>query len=635
MNMPIHAALQKVAAARRAYFEQGVEPDTGVINQAIYRSWNRCVAARRREQEPVVFDPVGRSRLSELMDRNNTLLMAAKEPINNLAKAVSGAGYAVLLTDSRGYALSVGGVLDQSEQAVRMAFRCGVDLSERTIGTSAMSCALAERTAIRVFGPEHFFSANQLFHCAAAPIIDPSGEVVGAIDVTRDTPLPDYGALSLVSQCAQAIERWMFRQLPAYLTLKLSWQAVATDGLEDLILAFGADGEIIALNEAARRVIGSTDGAGVLRFEDVFEGKFSANAGSLLSSAVPAPLRLRSGLCLFASGREFSAAAKSVRPIRSSELQNSNALNSMPPIPEFGDPGFSGQIDVVQRALRNNLPLLIVGETGTGKEVVAQTLHARSGRANGPFIAINCAAIPESLIEGLLFGYVDGAYTGARRGGAVGQIELAHGGTLFLDEIGDMPLHLQARLLRVLESRQVGRLGEIENRRVEFQLICATHQNLPQAIRDGRFRQDLYYRINGVILSLSPLRVRPDLPALARAILDELTGGCRKLSNGAIKLILSHDWPGNTRELKHALTYAHSLADGDSPLEPVHFPSSVAAVKADTANGSGLLQTLEQQAIEQALSQANGNVPRAARLLGVGRATLYRRLKCSRNLDNS
>jgi transcriptional regulator of acetoin/glycerol metabolism len=634
MNMPIHAALQKVAAARRAYFEQGVEPDTGVINQAIYRSWNRCVAARRREQEPVVFDPVGRSRLSELMDRNNTLLMAAKEPINNLAKAVSGAGYAVLLTDSRGYALSVGGVLDQSEQAVRVAFRCGVDLSERAIGTSAMSCALAERTAVRVFGPEHFFSANQLFHCAAAPIIDPSGEVVGAIDVTRDTPLPDYGALSLVSQCAQAIERQMFRQLPAYLTLKLSWQAAVADGLQDLILAFGVDGEIIALNETARRVIGLGNGEGALRFEDIFEGQFSANACSLLSSAAPAPLRLRSGLCLFASGREFVDEGKSPRPVRSNDSQNRNIKNSAPSIPEFGDPGVVRHIDAALRALRNDLPLLILGETGTGKEVVAKALHAKSGRATGPFIAINCAAIPESLIEGLLFGYVDGAYTGARRGGAVGQIELAHGGTLFLDEIGDMPLHLQARLLRVLESREVSRLGETDKRKVDIHLICATHQNLPQAIRDGRFRQDLYYRINGFILPLSPLRVRPDLPALARSILDELSGGNRTLSIGAVALLQSYEWPGNTRELKHALAYAHSLADGDGPLEPAHFPSSV-AMRVETASGSGLLQSLEQQAIEQALSQANGNVPRAARLLGVSRTTLYRRLRQSRSLDNT
>lgn len=630
MNMPIHAALQKVAAARRAYFEKGVEPDTGVIDQAIFRSWNRCVAARRREQESVVFDPVSRSRLSELVERNNTLLRAAKEPINNLAKAVSGAGYAVLLTDSRGYALSVSGILDQREQAVRMAFRRGVDLSERAIGTSAMSCALAERTAVRVFGPEHFFSANQLFHCAAAPVIAPSGEVVGAIDITRDTPLPDYGALSLVNQCAQAIERQMFRQLSAYLTLKLSWQAVAADGFQDLILAFGVDGEIIALNETARRVIGLGNDAGVLRFEDIFEGKFSANACSLLSSTEPSPLRLRSGLCLFAAGREFSDEVKSPRPVQPTDSQNRITKNSAPSIPEFGDPGVARHIDAALRALGSDLPLLILGETGTGKEVVAETLHARGGKANGPFIAINCAAIPESLIEGLLFGYVDGAYTGARRGGAVGQIELAHGGTLFLDEIGDMPLHLQARLLRVLESREVSRLGETDKRKVDIQLICATHQDIPQAIRDGRFRQDLYYRINGFILPLSPLRARPDLPALARSILNKLSGGNRKLSAGAMALLQSHDWPGNTRELKHALTYAHSLADRDGPLEPAHFPSSVAE-RVETAGGRGLLESLEQQAIEQALMQAGGSVPRAARMLGVGRATLYRRLRDSRN----
>ena len=630
MNSPIHAALQKVASARRAYFEQGVEPDAGIIDQAIFRSWNRCVAARRREQESVAFDPVGRSRLSELMERNSSLLAAAREPIENLAKAVSGAGYAVLLTDSRGFALSVGGVLDQSEQAVRMAFRRGVDLSERAIGTSAMSCALAERKAVRVFGPEHFFSANQLFHCAAAPIIDPSGEVVGAVDITRDTPLPDYGALSLVNQCAQAIERQMFCRLPAHLTLKLSWQAASYDDTQDLILSFGDEGQIIALNKAARRVIGDLNGIDRLHYEDIFDGQFSVNVRSLLSRGEPLPLRLRSGLCLFATGEGLNDRPGSRRATRSAPGRDASAAASGPSLPEFGDPGVVRTIDAALRALRNELPLLIVGETGTGKELVAQTLHARSEQASGPFVAINCAAIPENLIEGLLFGYVDGAYTGARRGGSVGQIELAHGGTLFLDEIGDMPLQLQARLLRVLESREVSRLGETVRRKVEFQLVSATHQNLPQAMREGRFRQDLYYRISGFVFPLCPLKVRPDLPALARSILGDVSQGKRQLSAAAVALIESHDWPGNARELKHALSYAHCLADGDGPLQPAHFPASVAEI-AEPAKREGLLQSMEQDAIDQALAQAGGNVPRAARILGVGRATLYRRLRASRN----
>ncbi|HEX5391641.1 MAG TPA: sigma-54-dependent Fis family transcriptional regulator [Rhodocyclaceae bacterium] len=627
----VPATLQQVAAARRAYFEQGVEPD-GVIDQAIFRSWTRCLAADRHEVESVAFQPVGRSHVRELMDRNGTLLQAASEPLNDLTKAVSGAGYAVLLTDSRGYSLTVAGALDQQSPAIRQAFRQGVDLSEDSIGTSAMACALAERRAVRVFGPEHFFSAIHRFHCAAAPIVDPEGTLIGSVDITRDSPKPDLGALSLVNQCARAIERELFRQRPYFLTLRLSWHEDQPTGEQELIFAFGSDGEILALNENARRFIGLGMQHGMY-FEDIFEGRFSHFVTILRDAGRAVPIRLRSGLCLFASSGmgQVSPRPRSFRPGREEVAVRTADAQQSAPLPEFGDPAIAQHIGTALRALSKGLPLLIQGETGTGKDVLANVLHKHS-RQSGPLVAINCAAIPESLIEGELFGHAEGAYTGARRGGAPGKIEMADGGTLFLDEIGDMALHLQARLLRVLETREVSRLGAATSRKVDFQLICATHQDIPLAIKQGRFREDLYYRINGFSISLSPLRARCNLPALMVAMLNDIAGAERRLSPAALALLETHAWPGNARELKHALTYACAITDEGDALEPEHFPPQIQAVspplsRQPTAEPAGVLNDLENQAIQRALQQANGHVPSAAQILGMSRATLYRRLK--------
>jgi transcriptional regulator with PAS, ATPase and Fis domain len=338
-------------------------------------------------------------------------------------------------------------------------------------------------------------------------------------------------------------------------------------------------------------------------------------------------LQLRSGLRLFACNHEFGAEPASHRR-RGTAAHEAKAAEAA----EFGDDGIHRRIQESLRALDSGLPVLIQGETGSGKEVVAQALHRRSGHASGDFVAINCAAIPESLIEGELFGHAEGAYTGARRGGAPGRIELADGGTLFLDEIGDMPLNLQARLLRVLETREVSRLGAARSRRIDFQLICATHADIARAVAEGRFREDLFYRINGFVLTLMPLRARRGLLALAGTLLDEVSDGRRKLGASALELLQAHDWPGNVRELKHALTYAHAMAEPGLELEAVHFP----VIAAGTASGKSEAAAAPRragrgavtaEAVREALGQAEGDVTHAAKILGVGRATLYRRLR--------
>lgn len=309
----------------------------------------------------------------------------------------------------------------------------------------------------------------------------------------------------------------------------------------------------------------------------------------------------------------------------------------------MGDPGLAREIRLATRAIDNGLTVLIQGETGTGKEVMARELHSCGIRSGGKFIAVNCAAIPESLIESELFGYADGAFTGARRGGAIGRIEEADGGTLFLDEIGDMPIALQSRLLRVLDTREVARLGGGPPRKVNCNVICATHQDLERAIELSAFRADLYYRISGLSVRIKPLRERPELEqllnTLARSIDDAIPG----IDGAALEILTAYSWPGNTRQALNVLRRAALLRPPGSPILREHLPEfptqmnetvrdgvtliSPAAAHVQHSSESFCVGELETLVLMRALNTTRGNVSKAASLVGLSRSTLQRRLR--------
>jgi len=621
-----------VIAAKRAFVDCG-DIDDRLIHPGVYRSWQRCLSSRLRQDDAVEFLPVPRSDLLHLRDTNQYLLDASNSYLERLAGAVCGAGYVVLLTDNRGYALNVVGALDRRDGPMWQAHRNGVNLSERVIGTTAMACAMSERRAMNIFGHEHFFESNHIFQCSAAPIIDPLGNVIGAVDVTRTSQLPNPGSLMLVKQCAHEIEAELFRRMPSFLSVRLCWQASGELTGDSLLLAFGADGEVIAMNEKARSFLNCRDAVEALSFEEIFDDRFGAFVNRIRAAKPATPLHTRAGLSLFAT-----LAPRNERRLprsRDFDLPKLPGRPSTVPMQavEFGDPAINVQLTSAIKATRVGLPILVLGETGTGKEVVANLLHRATVGERGSLIAINCAAIPENLIEGELFGHVEGAFTGSKRGGASGKIELADGGTLFLDEIGDMPFALQARLLRVLETKTFSRLGSETTRKVDFQLICATHQDIEVAVREGRFRRDLYYRINGAVVRLPTLRERPGIKNLARSLLDELTHGSRSLSEEFEALICQHSWPGNVRELRHALAYAHAMTPDDEPLRSENFRfDQVSAVSnppphTNVTTHTGSLAALEKDAVRNALVRHDGHVGRAAAELRISRSTLYRWLR--------
>lgn len=630
MNMTAMLNPTAVIRAKSAFLTHRIV-DERVVPAGVYRSWERCISSELRQGDPIEFMPVPRSNLMQLRDSNSHLLDASTPQLERLGNAVGGAGYVVLLTDTHGHALKVVGALDRRDGMMWHAHREGVNLSEPVIGTSAMACAMAERKAMNVFCDEHFFDINNVFQCSAAPIIDSFGNVVGSVNVARTRSLPNPGMLTFVKQCAREIEEELLRRRPSFLSIRLTWQPSKNYSGESLVLVFGSDGEILAVNEIARVFLRCSALAGQARFEDIFDFGFGEFVRCIRMADGPVGLRMHDGTVMHATlvslvERSF---ARSERRIASGK--DVPGINDIDPQIEFGDRSINMQIATAIKTAKAGLPVLVLGETGAGKEIVANAIHNALVGGRGKLIAVNCAAIPENLIEAELFGHVEGAFTGSKRGGSPGKIELADGGTLFLDEIGDMPLCLQARLLRVLETKSVCRLGSGTMRHVSFVLVCATHQKIDLAVKEGRFRRDLFYRINGAVIELSPVRTRPGIRELIRILLAEISAGSRSISKSAEDLLCRHMWPGNVRELRHALTYAHAMAPQGDQLQPGDFrleiqnPSEGAGEL--PGNRAGILGDLEKEAVKNALRAADGHVGRAAKILGISRATLYRWIK--------
>ncbi|WP_425387925.1 sigma-54-dependent Fis family transcriptional regulator [Derxia gummosa] len=299
---------------------------------------------------------------------------------------------------------------------------------------------------------------------------------------------------------------------------------------------------------------------------------------------------------------------------------------------EACDPVIAAQLRTALRVISRGTPLLLRGETGAGKEVFARGVHAGSSAAGRAFIAINCAGLPEGLIESELFGYRGGAFTGADRGGRRGKILQANGGTLFLDEIGDMPLALQARLLRVLDERRVTPLGSEESIPVNFQLVSASHRELGALVEEGSFREDLYYRLNGVEIVLPPLRERADRRELIDRILAEEAGAPVLLTPAAEMLLMNHPWPGNLRQMRHVLRAAAALCDGNL-VDVEHLPAlrttpfSAARARAQLPLAEAAADAEDRAALLDLITEQRWNLTRVAKMQGVSRNTLYRRMK--------
>ena len=322
--------------------------------------------------------------------------------------------------------------------------------------------------------------------------------------------------------------------------------------------------------------------------------------------------------------RAFRLAELQAENRRLQAMQQPDALSGL----MTRDPGMLRVCRTIEKVASSNATVMLLGESGTGKELLARGLHQASGRRAGKFVAINCAAIPENLLESELFGYEKGAFTGAAKM-TLGKIETANGGTLMLDEIGDLPVSLQAKLLRFLQERTIERLGGRQEIAVDVRIVCATHQDLKALSKEARFREDLYYRLAEIVINIPPLRERVGDPALlahafVRRFALEQNRGSMTLNEEAVRAIEAHPWPGNIRELENCIKRATIMADGNQiSREEIGLNPPALAEADESFDLRAIRDNAEKRAIIAALGRVNGNIVKAAELLGVSRPTLY------------
>ncbi len=698
----------------------------------IEQSYQRCATIGLSRTQSPEFAPMGRSDLGHARERNRRLYTHAAPVMEMLYEQIVNTQSMVILTDVCGTIIHSTGDDDFLARASKVALQAGVNWSESSKGTNAIGTALVSETPTLVHADEHFMHANHFLTCSASPIFDPRGSILGVLDVSGDHRRFHQHTMGLVKMSARMIENhWLSEDFRHVMRLHLHTRVECLGTLMEGILAVSRDGRILGANRSALDHLGLSGAAA--RMHSV-TSLFGTTVGALVDHfrsplASPLPLHLPGGtLChvqarfdwgtWFGSREEGDAAGSRPPPAEAGPVKATDAPSAPvaeplpvdPPAPlearqapaspaalapvaagspaapfvapgaartaldalDTGDERLRAVIAKARKALDRDLPLLILGETGTGKEMLARAFHDDSRRAAQPFVAVNCASIPESLIEAELFGYEDGAFTGARRRGAAGKLLQAHGGTLFLDEIGDMPLALQARLLRVLQERRVTPLGSAKSIPVDVTLIAATHCNLRQMIEAKAFREDLYYRLNSLVLRLPALRERSDLGALVRSILAAQGGTPPRLAPRVVQRLHAHRWPGNVRELANVLRTACVMATGEPLIDCSHLSdefivdtdplldavvpgeggvaagmaglglagSAFAAAPGATALGplgsepppptvAETPRTLEEREIEmirQALDAHAGNISAAAKQLGISRNTIYRRL---------
>ena len=596
---------------------------------SIARSWLRCLEDYHLDPALTIAPTVlEHDRLLESRERLQQVLHIAGTEMNNLHQQLSGAGHAVLLTDARGVILNC--VTAPSERKIfeRAGLWLGADWSEACEGTNGIGTCLVERQSLTIHRDEHFRGRHTGLTCSASPVFDPHGELLAVLDVSSAREAvsrqSQFHTMALVNLSAKMIESCYFlRHFEHHWLLRFHLQAESVGLFSEGLLAFDGEGRICAVNQSALNLLGQLRGGLVGQpVEAFFDCSLDQLLGRASANATASwPLRTREGRPLFAAlrGQPRSVPAPTIKP------QAPRPLGIC-----LGDPALQNELRKASRVFERDVPLLINGETGCGKEAFAKAVHQTSQRGDKAFVALNCAAIPENLIESELFGYRAGSFTGALKEGMRGKLQQADGGTLFLDEIGDMPLALQTRLLRVLEDRLVVPIGG-EPQAVNVRIISATHRNLLERVADGSFREDLYYRLNGLEVALPPLRERTDKSQLLDFLLAQEAGTEQvMLDEPARQALLAFQWPGNLRQLRTVLRTVVALCEGGRVgLEDLPALIRQARPQGERVDApcASPLESAERQALLDALAQQRWHMSHVAEQLGVSRNTLYRKLR--------
>lgn len=637
----------KVDLAWDRYVNCGELPKNS-IRKIISDSWARCL-------EDGVDPSSGKTRLTvndktyqALLKENIQLVEAAKPVMEHARNLLAGSGSMMILADKNGICLHVEGDRKTIEDGhdIRLAVRA--NWSERAAGTNAIGTVLSVGMPIQINTTEHFCEGIKSWTCTAMVIRDPgSQEIIGALDLSGLTSDFNYHTQALVVEAAGRIEsRLVGIRLEEKNRLLNAAVSIFSSPTNDALMLLDNHGYLVKANEnvasnlAMRGVDLKNNGKNFIHdintreskmleaewlrnewIEPVMEGQ--DQLGSMLIIPSPHSVYVGSSKSTISSRTPLTDEGKYFEDIVGSSMALKKTINK------------------AQRLAALPVPILIQGETGVGKEMFAKAIHAAGPNSKGPLITLNCGGLSRDLITSELFGYVEGAFTGAVRGGKKGKIEAADGGTLFLDEIGELPLDIQANFLRVLQEGEICRLGDHQQRKVNFRVLVATNRDLNLDVKEGLFRMDLFYRISVITLSIPSLRERDDdVEMLIQYFANEIAKrdgiDAKKFDSEYINVLKKYEWPGNIRELRNVVECSVLMCQTDTvTIEdlPGEFQSSkesqsAPSIKDVLSNDSNLsIDDAERLIIITAIKAKRGNLTKAAQHLGIAKSTLYLKMK--------
>jgi PAS domain S-box-containing protein len=631
------------------------EIDKNNIRGIIYRSWQRC---SKYEVDP--FGGLGKKGNEKLLKRiikkNKDLIEIARPFMNELAKLVKNSNFAVVLTDSKGMIVEFAGDQEITDRALKLKFSPGSYWSEEKVGTNAIGTAIKIDEPLQVIGAEHYCKKHHAWTCSAAPIHNHNGDLIGVLDMSGKYQDANLHTLGMVVSAAKSIENQIsLIEKNRELKKANNFSKAVFNSMSEGLISIDKFGGINLINQAASRMLGvkrkeviGSDIKEVLGLQKSLEKMLADHKVfddveiSIHKNNKKIYLNLSTRLLLTYRGitdgfililRKMKSVKKMVNQITGSQakFRFNDIIGEDQKIKEV--------IEIGKMISDSQAAVLIEGESGTGKEMMAQAIHNYSNRSSQVFFSINCAAIPQSLLESELFGYEGGSFTGASKKGRPGKFELASGGTLLLDEIGEMPLNMQASLLRVLQEKKINRIGGLEPVDVDVRILASTNRDLEKEVENGNFRKDLFFRLNTVTIKMPTLRERlGDINKLVKHFIFILNKRSKKrihaVENDFIKKLKAYNWPGNVRELENIIERAALLSE-NGVIKVEQLPVDLKKANGNFIDNNEIsfsefpilaLEEIETIMLKKTLNESS-TLTEAAEILGVSRSTFYRKLK--------
>ena len=654
---PLESFLEKMNKTKKAWkrFIETGEIDSLVVRPIIANSWKRCKSAGIDPHSKRPIGTLNDKEIKVLLKRNRHLIEVSWPILKMIGEMIRGSGFRVDLVDKDGYFLKIISDMETLEESKKLGSVIGANRSELISGTNGIGVVLSTGKPIQILGPEHYNIYHHNWTCSTAPIHYPSGNIIGAINMSGNYRLLHKHTLGMVVAISNVIKSALVTEKKVYeLSTTNRFLKTIIESINDGLVILDKEGKITHLNSIAGGILGKEPPDAIGEpINKLIKTNFSLfdilnnRKGYLEKEITITPFGSKESFQYLLTEKlvkdyegKFQGIMALFKEMRKVHRLVGGIIGAKA---RFNFSDIIGNNKKLKRAVNlaktasvSSCKILIQGESGTGKEIFAQAIHNNSNRKNKPFIAINCAAIPRDLVESELFGYEGGAFTGAKKEGRPGKFELAEGGTLFLDEIESMPLESQPKLLRVIESNQLMRIGGNKIITTDVRIISSTNQDLLLAVKKGNFREDLLYRINTVTVDITPLRERKDdILILVKYICDKIGRKINKnnieIDKKVLEVLCEYNWPGNIRELENALESAIILSKNNKIIIEVIpeniklFKSNDLGIKEDKEVNS--LIDIEKEAIFKVLKEVKGNISKASRALGIDRSTLYRKIE--------